>query len=48
MQGEHPFPSLQLIFLQKPVWDMKMLPLASSNYAQFVENFSGFVCSRNW
>lgn len=48
MQGEHPFPSLQLIFLQKPVWAMKMLPLASSNYAQFVENFSGFVCSRNW
>lgn len=42
------FPSLQLIFLQKPVWALQMLPLASPNYTRLVEISSSFVCSRNW
>lgn len=36
MQRKGPFPSLQLIFLQKPVRAMKMLLLASPNYTKLV------------
>lgn len=42
MQRKGPFPGLQLIFLQKPVWAMKMLPLESPDYCSLMPNLLRF------